>query len=132
MEPTAGAVRQGTGLKPVPLKLAGAGLRTLFALAVLGGAAPRQPPQNPVVVFETEKGTIEMVGDAVRAPITAANFLKYVDAKLFEGGSVNRAVRPDNTVRHDVEIQVIQFQIDAARRREQFPAFPWSAPASPA
>src|SRR5262249_45498250 len=36
----------------------------------------------------------------------------------------NRAVRPDNTVRHDVEIQVIQFQIDAARRRAQFPPIP--------
>jgi peptidyl-prolyl cis-trans isomerase A (cyclophilin A) len=47
-----------------------------------------------------------------------------VDAKLYDGGSINRAVRPDNTVRHDVEIQVIQFQIDAARRREQFPAIP--------
>jgi peptidyl-prolyl cis-trans isomerase A (cyclophilin A) len=30
-------------------------------------------------------------------------------------------VRPDNTTRHDVEIQVIQFQIDPTRRREQFP-----------
>ena len=27
-------------------------------------------------------------------------------------------------MRHDVEIQVIQFQIDAARRREQFPPIP--------
>jgi len=28
------------------------------------------------------------------------------------------------TVRHDVEIQVIQFQIDPARRRDQFPPIP--------
>jgi peptidyl-prolyl cis-trans isomerase A (cyclophilin A) len=76
--------------------------------------------QNAVVVFETEKGTIEVEVDA-RAPATAANFLKYVDAGFYDGGSVNRAVRPDNTVRHDVEIQVIQFQIDSARRRDQFP-----------
>jgi len=33
-------------------------------------------------------------------------------------------VRPDNTVRHDVEIQVIQFQIARARQREQFPPVP--------
>jgi len=58
------------------------------------------------------------------APITGANFLKYVDGKFYDGGAVNRAVRPDNTTRHDVEIQVIQFQIDPARRREQFPPIP--------
>jgi peptidyl-prolyl cis-trans isomerase A (cyclophilin A) len=80
--------------------------------------------QNPIVVFETEKGTIEMEIDSVHAPITAANFLKYVDAGFFDGGSVIRAVRLDNTVRHDVEIQVIQFQIDPARRHDQFPPIP--------
>jgi len=98
-------------------------IRTLLAVAVLAGAAPQQagPRRNPVVVFETAKGVIEMEVDAIRAPATAANFLKYVDGGFYDGGSVNRAVRPDNTVRHDVEIQVIQFQSDAARRREQFP-----------
>ena len=87
--------------------------------ALLVGAAPQQ--RNPVVVFETEKGAIEMEVDSVRAPTTAANFLKYVDGGFFDGGTVNRAVRPDNTTRHDVEIQVIQFQINRARNREQFP-----------
>jgi peptidyl-prolyl cis-trans isomerase A (cyclophilin A) len=95
--------------------------RVLLVIALLGGTAHGQAAQNPVVVFETEKGAIEMEVDAVRAPISAANFLKYVAAKFYDGGSVNRAVRPDNTVRHDVEIQVIQFQIDPVRRREQFP-----------
>jgi peptidyl-prolyl cis-trans isomerase A (cyclophilin A) len=33
-------------------------------------------------------------------------------------------VRPDNTVRHDVEIQVIQFQSDPARRDDLFPPIP--------
>ena len=95
----------------------------LLAVVVLAGAAPRQtgPQQNPVVVFETEKGAIEMEVDGIHAPASAANFLKYVDGGFYDGGSVNRAVRSDNTVRHDVEIQVIQFQIDGARRRGQFP-----------
>jgi Cyclophilin type peptidyl-prolyl cis-trans isomerase/CLD len=89
----------------VATRLTGAGIRALLAAACIGGAAAQQPPQNTVVVFETEKGAIEMEVDAVRAPISAANFLKYVDAKFYDGGTVNRAVRPDNTVRHDVEIQ---------------------------
>ena len=76
---------------------------------------------NPVVVFETEKGAIEIEVDAAHAPVTAANFLKYVDGGFYAGGTVNRAVRPDNTTRHDVEIQVIQFQMNAARRPDQFP-----------
>jgi peptidyl-prolyl cis-trans isomerase A (cyclophilin A) len=75
----------------------------------------------PVAIFETEKGTIEIEVDAARAPVTAANFLKYVDGGFYDGGAVIRAVRADNTVRHDVPIEVIQFEIDAARRRQRFP-----------
>lgn len=82
------------------------------------------PPQNPTVVFETEKGAFVIEVDATRAPITAANFLKYVDGRFYDGGVVNRAVRPDNTIRQDVPIQVIQIQIDPGRRREQFPPIP--------
>jgi peptidyl-prolyl cis-trans isomerase A (cyclophilin A) len=100
--------------------------RALLALIVLVAAASQSSAvqQNAVVVFETEKGAIEMEVDGAHAPATAANFLKYVDGGFYDGGSVNRAVRPDNTVRHDVEIQVIQFQIDPARRRDQFPPIP--------
>ncbi len=76
------------------------------------------------VVFETELGNITLEVDLARAPVTAANFLKYVDGKFYDGGIVNRAVRPDNTIRKDVEIQVIQFQIDPARRAAQFPPIP--------
>ena len=76
------------------------------------------------VVFETDTGTIEVEVDGARAPVTAANFLRYVDAGFYDGGTVNRAVRPDNTIRHDVPIQVIQFQIAAAREREAFAPIP--------
>ena len=101
-------------------------IRAFFAITILVSAATQTPgpQQNVVVVFDTEKGTIEMEVDSLHAPATAANFLKYVDGGFYNGGSVNRSVRPDNTVRHDVEIQVIQFQIDPARRREQFPPIP--------
>ena len=99
-------------------------LVTVIALVAVSAPLTSQSSKSPIVVFETGKGTIEMEVDSVRAPATAANFLKYVDAGFFDGGSVNRAVRPDNTVRHDVEIQVIQFQIAPARRREQFPPIP--------
>jgi peptidyl-prolyl cis-trans isomerase A (cyclophilin A) len=93
----------------------------VLALCAFLGQSPVPPV---VVIFETELGAITMEIDVAKAPVTAANFLKYVDGKFYDGGVVNRSVRPDNTVRHDVEIQVIQFQSDAARRREGFPAIP--------
>jgi peptidyl-prolyl cis-trans isomerase A (cyclophilin A) len=98
-------------------------MRTGWAAGVIVACLATQDAsgQKPVVVFETEKGAIEIEVDTVHAPISAANFLKYVDGRFYDGGTINRAVRPDNTIRHDVEIQVIQFQIDRERRREQFP-----------
>src|SRR6185436_8871815 len=88
------------------------------------GAAQDSPDRRPIVVFATEKGAIDIAVDPVRAPLSAANFLKYVDGGFYDGGTINRAVRPDNTVRHDVEIQVIQFQIARARQRDQFAPVP--------
>ena len=95
-------------------------LSTLALFAVLTQA--QAPPV--VVIFETELGNITMEVDVAKAPISATNFLKYVDGKFYDGGVINRSVRPDNTVRHDVEIQVIQFQSDPTRRREMFPPIP--------
>ena len=94
----------------------------LLVIALLQSQAPAQSPVT--VVFETELGNIVVDVDMARAPVSAANFLKYVDGKFYDGGMVNRSVRPDNTTRHDVEIQVIQFQSNRARRSEQFPPIP--------
>jgi peptidyl-prolyl cis-trans isomerase A (cyclophilin A) len=98
----------------------------ILALCVALASAQTKPAGPPpvTVIFETELGAITMEVDVARAPVTGHNFLKYVDGKFYDGGVVNRAVRPDNTTRKDVEIQVIQFQIDPARRREQFPPIP--------
>jgi peptidyl-prolyl cis-trans isomerase A (cyclophilin A) len=95
----------------------------LRALILSLGIAQAAVPSGPVtVVIETELGTITAEIDVPRAPVTAANFLKYVDGKFYDGGIINRAVRPDNTTRKDVPIEVIQFQSDPARGRELFPA----------
>ena len=61
-----------------------------------------------VVAIETSIGTIDVEVDTARAPITTANFLRYVDARMYDGGRFHRAVRMDNQVRKDVMIQVIQ------------------------
>jgi peptidyl-prolyl cis-trans isomerase A (cyclophilin A) len=96
----------------------------LLVLSIVSGQAATPAPKPVTVIFQTELGAITMEIDVAHAPITAANFLKYVDGKFYDGGVINRSVRPDNTTRHDVEIQVIQFQSDPARRREMFPPIP--------
>jgi peptidyl-prolyl cis-trans isomerase A (cyclophilin A) len=99
----------------------------LLAAAMVAGPAAQQPDPSPgevLVRIETALGTIDLAIDVKRAPISAANFLKYVDGGFYDGGTINRAVRADNTARHDVKIEVIQFQIDAARRRQQFAPIP--------
>jgi peptidyl-prolyl cis-trans isomerase A (cyclophilin A) len=96
----------------------------LLSTAIMLRAQAPAPAKSVLVVFETELGKITMEVDILHAPITGENFLKYVDGGFYNGGIINRAVRPDNTVRHDVEIQVIQFQINPKRNNEQFPPIP--------
>jgi len=73
------------------------------------------------VVVQTDLGEIEMAIDTVRAPVTAANFLKYVDAGLYDGGLFHRTVRPDNQREKPVKIAVIQGAANTARKIEFFP-----------
>lgn len=97
----------------------------LFAVAMTAGPAAQQPdPAQVIVRFETALGNIDVAVESKSAPVTAANFLKYVDAGFYDGGTINRAVRANNTTRRDVPIEVIQFQIDAARRTQQFAPIP--------
>lgn len=58
--------------------------------------------------METELGeiTIEIYLD--KAPITALNFLKYVDDGLFKNSNFYRVVRDDNQPDNDITINVIQ------------------------
>jgi len=70
--------------------------------AVLAGA------QNPKVLIKTELGQIAVEIYQDKAPLTAANFLKYVDAKLYDGSVFHRTVTLDNQPQSPVKIEVIQ------------------------
>jgi peptidyl-prolyl cis-trans isomerase A (cyclophilin A) len=76
--------------------------RTLLALAAVlwTGAAQAQAP-NPRVIITTALGAITVELAADKAPITTANFLKYVDRRLFDGVTFYRASKPPGQVAND-------------------------------
>lgn len=72
-------------------------------------------------VFVTELGEIEVLLDEKHAPITVKNFLRYLAAKAYDGGTFYRTVttEPDNQPDKTIKINVIQ-----GGAREGFKAFP--------
>lgn len=78
--------------------------------------------QDVIVQIKTELGTIEVAIDIIHAPITAKNFLRYVDGKFYEGGIFHRTVKPDNQPNNKIRIEVIQGGINHAKEKESFPA----------
>jgi peptidyl-prolyl cis-trans isomerase A (cyclophilin A) len=83
----------------------------LLALAVaapLSAAGPAAP--LPRVTLRTSLGDIVVEIDVARAPATARNFLRYVDAGRYGGGGFHRTVTtaPDNQPSSPVKIDVVQ------------------------
>ena len=64
----------------------------LFLAFCLVGCGPR----NPHVLIETEQGDIRVEVFAQAAPVTAANFLRYVDEGRFAGAFFYRVVTMAN------------------------------------
>src|ERR1700742_4660196 len=81
--------------------------RTLLALAATAALttpvfaqAPEAKP-NPRVIITTAVGTITVELAADKAPITTANFLKYVDRKLYDNITFYRASKPPGQTTND-------------------------------
>jgi len=86
-------------------------------LALSAHAAP--PPAAPArVVLETALGEIEVAVDLARAPVTARNFLGYVEAGAYDGGRFHRTVTPENQPDRKVKIDVVQAGVAPAREKD--------------
>jgi peptidyl-prolyl cis-trans isomerase A (cyclophilin A) len=73
--------------------------RTLLAAAGVLAASPvLSQPAVPRIAIETDHGLIVVALAADKAPITSANFLRYADARRFDGSSFYRAVRSQGAV----------------------------------
>ncbi len=88
-----------------------------LSLAAIAGA---QGPKTVRVRVQTTLGDIVLELDPVRAPNTTANFLKYVDAGHYDGGSFHRTVKLDNQPQSPVKIEVIQAGVQADKVKSGF------------
>lgn len=79
----------------------------IFVLAIVLNSSFLEA-QNPVIQMETELGMIEIEIFIKQAPITAQNFLRYVNEGRLDSSSFYRVVRNDNQDKNPTKIQVIQ------------------------
>lgn len=80
--------------------------------------------QFATVVIETKYGDIEVAIDLTAAPITAANFLAYVDDGSYNGGVFHRVVTMENQPNDQIKIEVIQGGFSAVYPRESNSSIP--------
>lgn len=81
--------------------------RDLLAIAAALAASPAfaqtgAAPETTSVALITPLGRIVVALETKRAPITSANFLRYVDGKRYDGATFFRASRPRGSTRNDV------------------------------
>ncbi len=76
-------------------------IRMVFAIALavgssaglsVGTVSAQTDEKHPVVVFDTTYGPISIELDLEKAPITAANFLKYVDDGFYDNLIFHRVI----------------------------------------
>jgi peptidyl-prolyl cis-trans isomerase A (cyclophilin A) len=74
------------------------------------------------LLVRTDAGEFVVEVDIDRAPLTAANFLRYVDAGRYDGGQFHRTVTLSNQPDNTVKIEVVQ--AGRAPGGERWPAIP--------
>ena len=104
--------------------LACAAVLLLIPRLLVGAAPAEQRGTLPHVVVQTELGDIEIEVDTARAPGTSANFLKYVDAHHYDGGTWHRTVKMDNQPDNQIKIEVIQAGVNPDKTNDGFPPIP--------
>lgn len=91
------------------------------AFLILFSLSPVKKEDEVHVLIETELGKIEVAVNRSKAPLTAANFLSYVDKGFYDGGMFHRTVKPDNQPGNRVKIEVIQGGVNPGKEKIQFP-----------
>lgn len=82
--------------------------RILIFFSMLCLPAITGKAQAPRVVLETDAGNITVELYDKQAPVTVANFLRYVDEDRFGRASFYRALRRENQPKDSTRIEIIQ------------------------
>ena len=83
-----------------------AALRLSFLCAVF--SAPYAWAEVVTLSMDTAFGVVSIEVYPAKAPVTATNFLSYVDAGKYDSASFYRVVRMDNQAQNKIKIEVIQ------------------------
>ena len=99
--------------------------RHLLIAMTLAAATASSHAQPPAVAraasdvvqvrVQTDLGDFVLEVDMARAPATAANFMRYVDAGHYDGGTFHRTVRLDNQPQSAIKIEVVQAAANPSR-----------------
>jgi peptidyl-prolyl cis-trans isomerase A (cyclophilin A) len=84
---------------------------SLFILPLIASTLPvftQGNPDSAIVQLETGEGNIRIVLYIQKAPVTCANFLKYVEQLGAQGGEFYRTVTMENQPDKKIKIEVIQ------------------------
>lgn len=73
------------------------------------------------VLMTTGLGEIELELYPDKAPLTVANFMRYVDRGFYAGGVFHRTVTPDNQPHNKIRIEVVQGGINPAKEQNGGP-----------
>jgi peptidyl-prolyl cis-trans isomerase A (cyclophilin A) len=96
-------------------------LTVTLTLALTAAVTAQNAPVK--VLVQTEMGDIVLEVDTAKAPNTAANFLKYVDAGAYDAGQFHRTVTMNNQPTDKVKIEVIQASVgEAGKAKLTMPA----------
>lgn len=106
-----------------------------FAPVIVTGLLLATPPagqggrvsQEVPVRISTSFGDIDIVADVGRAPVTAKNFLRYVDAGLYDGGEFYRVTRQGTYTPHLPNrpmMNLIEGRLSPANQSKGFPPIP--------
>jgi len=108
-----------SGKRRAPLGLVLLAAMSMGATQASGLQATPAMQSSPTMVrvsIETDAGEIQLEIDVENAPVTALNFLHYVDEGLYDNGTFYRVVRADNQPDDDIRIEVVQAGMDRSRR----------------